>query len=129
MLPIYAAGCQQAWQLQKLDEAGYLKFPVFIDTVDAILPFWWLRVAGGALYVSGVAMLALNENRQVRMTDCSITIDNPSRRDEIHAINIVTDPESTVLGASAAPRTTGGVADAMPLVSIELYNVIIRGQN
>jgi cytochrome c oxidase cbb3-type subunit I/II len=60
VLPIYAAGCQQAWQLQKLNETGYLEFPVFMDTVEALRPFWWLRVVGGVLYVSGVVTLAVN---------------------------------------------------------------------
>ncbi len=94
-----------------------------VELVD--LHLYWTVPASET---DGGAMLALNENRQVRMTDCSVTIDNPSRRDEIHAFNIVTDPESSMRGASTTLRTSNGVADAMPLVSIELYNVIIRGQ-
>ncbi len=76
----------------------------------------------------GGAMLAMNENRRVRLTDSSITIDNPSRRDDIQAFDVVTDPESTPPNSRSSTRASGSRVGSMPLVSIELYNVIIRGQ-
>ncbi|TWU15212.1 serine/threonine-protein kinase [Allorhodopirellula heiligendammensis] len=76
----------------------------------------------------GGAMLALNDNRRVRLTDSSITVDNPSRRDDIHAFNVVTDPESTSAKEIDGGRAGNTLAESMPLVSLELYNVIIRGQ-
>ncbi|EMI53161.1 serine/threonine-protein kinase [Rhodopirellula sallentina] len=67
-----------------------------IDLVD--LHLYWTVPASET---DGGSMLAMNDNRQVRLTDCSITIDNPSRRDEIHAFNIVTDPDAIESGAGA----------------------------
>lgn len=94
-----------------------------IDLVD--LHLYWTVPASET---DGGAMLAMNDNRQVRLTDCSITIDNPSRRDEIHAFNIVTDEDSLEMRGVRPARTSTGLADPLPLISIELYNVIVRGQ-
>lgn len=84
----------------------------------------------------GGALLSMSDNRRVRLTDCSITIDNPSRRDEIFAFNITTNASSS--SRSGRPETYEDerstteepeeLIDTMPLVSIELYNVIVRGQ-
>ena len=39
---------------------GYLQYPEFIDTVNAIVPMWVTRVVGGLLYVAGIALMAYN---------------------------------------------------------------------
>ncbi|MCM2371712.1 serine/threonine-protein kinase [Aporhodopirellula aestuarii] len=94
-----------------------------IDLVDVHL-YWTVP----ASETDGGSMLAMNDNRQVRLTDCSITIDNPSRRDEIHAFNIVTDTDSSEVRGTRPTRTSTSPANPLPLISIELYNVIVRGQ-
>ncbi|SMP48884.1 serine/threonine protein kinase [Neorhodopirellula lusitana] len=86
----------------------------------------------------GGSMIALSANRQVLLTDCSITIDNPSRRDEIFAFNVKTEPSRSVRSIGAFGDTGGfgesamaalnSESDPLPLVSIELYNVVVRGQ-
>lgn len=90
-----------------------------IEFVD--LHFSW---AVPATETDGGALLSMAENRQVRLTDCTITIDNPSRREDIHAIDVTVggapSPESVEPSAVSVPT--------LPLVSIELYNVIVRGQ-
>ena len=79
--------------------------------------FVW-KVSGGEF--DGGAMMTVSDNRLLRMTDCSITIDNPSRLDSIYAFEVATD--STAMGSIGADRS------ALPLVAIELNNVIVRGQ-
>ena len=95
--------------------------------------------------LDGGAMFTLHDNRSVELTDCTITIDNPSLRDEVFAFDIVTDPAKqarrsptlmNVRGAIdsvTATRRRGvdvpaGVPDVFPLVDMKLYNVIVRGQ-
>jgi cytochrome c oxidase cbb3-type subunit I/II len=60
IIPIYAAGLMQGLMWRAMDDTGNLQYPDFIETVQSIVPLWWLRVLGGALYVSGVVMLAIN---------------------------------------------------------------------
>jgi len=86
------------------------------------LHFVW---AVPATETDGGALLSMAENRQVRLTDCTITIENPSRREEIHAFDIATD-ESTASADTVDSSTV--TVPTLPLVSIELYNVIVRGQ-
>jgi serine/threonine-protein kinase len=100
-----------------------------IELVD--LHFYWTVPA---TETDGGALLSMSDNRQVRLTDCSITIDNPSRRDEIFAFNITTsspkrsNQPSTFNDNRTGSEDAGDANDPLPLISIELYNVIVRGQ-
>lgn len=88
------------------------------------LHFFWTVPA---TETDGGALFAINDNRRVRLRDCTVTIDNASRRDDVQAFSIVTDPERLPYDRIES----GGVSDtsgALPLVSIELSNVIVRGQ-
>jgi cytochrome c oxidase cbb3-type subunit I/II len=60
IIPIYVAGLTQGLMWRAFDEGGNLAYPDFVETVNAILPMWWARVAGGTLYVGGVVLLGVN---------------------------------------------------------------------
>jgi len=59
IVPIYAAGLTQGLMWRSIDEKGNLNFD-FIDTVQAIVPHWTVRVLGGALFLGGMLLLAFN---------------------------------------------------------------------
>jgi cytochrome c oxidase cbb3-type subunit I/II len=46
IVPIYAAGMTQGLMWRAMDETGRLVYPDFVETVQAIVPLWWLRVGG-----------------------------------------------------------------------------------
>ncbi|WP_246151468.1 cytochrome-c oxidase, cbb3-type subunit I [Rubripirellula reticaptiva] len=60
IIPIYAAGLMQGLMWRAMDETGHLAYPDFIETIQSVVPLWWLRIVGGLLYFSGVVMLCLN---------------------------------------------------------------------
>ncbi|QDV12498.1 hypothetical protein CA51_23810 [Rosistilla oblonga] len=60
IVPIYAAGLMQGLMWRAMDDTGHLVYPDFVETIQSIVPLWWLRVAGGTIYFSGVVMLAIN---------------------------------------------------------------------
>ncbi len=60
IIPIYAAGLMQGLMWRAMDDTGHLTYPDFIETIQSIVPLWWLRVVGGLLYVGGVVMLCIN---------------------------------------------------------------------
>ncbi len=60
IIPIYAAGLMQGLMWRAIDDTGHLMYPDFVETTQSIVRFWWLRVLGGLLYVSGVAMMCYN---------------------------------------------------------------------
>ncbi|MBX7169171.1 MAG: cytochrome-c oxidase, cbb3-type subunit I [Pirellulales bacterium] len=60
IVPIYVAGLTQGLMWRAIDEQGRLIYPDFVETVQKLLPLWQLRVVGGALYVAGLVMMAVN---------------------------------------------------------------------
>lgn len=60
IVPVYMAGLAQGLMWRALDETGRLVYPDFVESVEAVVPLWWVRVGGGALYIAGIGMLAFN---------------------------------------------------------------------
>jgi len=60
IVAIYAAGVTQGLMWRAFDETGRLTYPDFIETVVRILPMYWVRVAGGGMYVVGVLLCGFN---------------------------------------------------------------------
>ncbi len=60
IVPIYVAGLTQGLMWRAMDDTGQLVYPDFVETISSIIPMWWLRVIGGALFVSGVVLMAVN---------------------------------------------------------------------
>ncbi|HVW27396.1 MAG TPA: cytochrome-c oxidase, cbb3-type subunit I [Polyangiaceae bacterium] len=60
IVALYAAGVTQGLMWRAFDETGRLAYPDFIETVTRILPMYWVRALGGAMFVSGVVMCLVN---------------------------------------------------------------------
>ena len=67
IVPIYVAGLTQGLMWRAFDDAGNLAYPDFVETVKAIIPMWWVRVAGGAVYIAGALLFAFNSFQTWRM--------------------------------------------------------------
>lgn len=111
---------------------------------------WNVRSAS----IDGGALLSVSDNRLVRLTDCTITIENLTQRDEVFAFEITSspggrpdiglmmqDPLSLRLGGDvdAPVRETETVplvgrtpipprTPVPPLVAIEMNHVAVRGE-
>jgi cbb3-type cytochrome oxidase subunit 1 len=57
---MWAAGLMEGLMWRAVDGAGQLKYPNFTEIVNQLMPFYWMRVAGGALYLTGAVMMAWN---------------------------------------------------------------------
>jgi cytochrome c oxidase cbb3-type subunit I/II len=60
IVPIYAAGAMQGWMWYQLDDIGRLAYPDFLETIQSSVPFWWVRLVGGIVFLSGLLLLGLN---------------------------------------------------------------------
>lgn len=60
ILPIYTAGITQGLMWRAFDETGRLAYPDFVETVVVLLPMYWIRVLGGAVYVAGTVLFIFN---------------------------------------------------------------------
>ena len=63
---MWAAGLMEGLMWRGVDTAGQLKYPNFVEIVNQLDPFYWLRFAGGALYFTGAILLAWNMVLTVR---------------------------------------------------------------
>ncbi len=57
---IYTAGLTQGLMWRAIDEKGNLAYPDFVETVMRLMPFWWIRVLGGTMYLLGVVLAGVN---------------------------------------------------------------------
>ncbi|MCC6675838.1 MAG: cytochrome-c oxidase, cbb3-type subunit I [Phycisphaerales bacterium] len=60
ILAIYTAGITQGLMWRAFDETGRLQYPDFVETVAALMPFYWIRVVGGLLFLAGALMGVVN---------------------------------------------------------------------
>jgi cytochrome c oxidase cbb3-type subunit I/II len=64
---MWASGIGQGLMLNATAEGGtILKYPNFLETLNAIRPLMLLRVVGGALYLTGFVIMAYNIWRSIR---------------------------------------------------------------
>ena len=59
IVPIYVAGITQGLMWFAFDDAGALKYD-FVSTTQRLMPFYWARILGGALYLSGAILMLIN---------------------------------------------------------------------
>ncbi|HRP62016.1 MAG TPA: cytochrome-c oxidase, cbb3-type subunit I [Phycisphaerales bacterium] len=60
IIPIYWAGITQGLMWLGFDSKGMLAYPDFVETVTKLMPFYWVRVLGGSLYLAGACLCAAN---------------------------------------------------------------------
>ncbi len=56
VLSMYTAGITQGLMWRAFDTSGQLAFPDFVETVQRLMPFYWIRAVGGVLYLVGVVL-------------------------------------------------------------------------
>ena len=56
VLPLYVAGILQGLMWGTINSTGQLEYPDFVETTKAIIPMYYMRAAGGGLYIVGAAV-------------------------------------------------------------------------
>lgn len=65
-LPMYVAGFTQASMWKQFNPDGTLTYGNFLETVQQIIPMYWMRAIGGTMYIIGMFILVYNIIRTVR---------------------------------------------------------------
>ena len=60
VVAIYGAGLTQGLMWRAFDDQGGLVYKDFLTTVTTLLPMYWVRVAGGTLYIGGALLCCWN---------------------------------------------------------------------
>lgn len=59
-VPLYWAGITQGLMWKEFTADGFLKYPLFLETVLQLVPMYLMRAIGGTMYFSGVFLLIYN---------------------------------------------------------------------
>lgn len=57
---MWGAGLAEGLMMRALDANGQLSKPIFMDIVNYMPPFYWLRLLGGLMYLTGAILMAYN---------------------------------------------------------------------
>ena len=59
-ISMWAAGLTQGLMWRAIGSDGFLVYPDFVETVMRIVPLYWVRALGGALFIAGAAVMVHN---------------------------------------------------------------------
>ena len=65
-IPLYIAGFTQGLMWKQFNPDGTLIWKNWLDTVEAIIPYYYMRFFGGVLYIFGAILMVLNVVATVR---------------------------------------------------------------
>jgi cytochrome c oxidase cbb3-type subunit I/II len=65
-LPMYVAGFTQALMWKEFNPDGTLVYGNFLETVNEIIPMYWMRAIGGSLYIVGSLVMLYNVSKTIR---------------------------------------------------------------
>ena len=78
---MWAAGITQALMWFAENEDGLLRYPIFMETVTALKPLYWMRLLGGLIYIGGLFLCVYNIYMTARKGTAQ---DNTTVEVEIH---------------------------------------------
>ncbi len=65
MTSMWTAGITQGLMWRAFNEDGMLRYPEFIETVTQLISFYWIRLLGGLMYISGLFLMLYNLKQTV----------------------------------------------------------------
>lgn len=65
-ISMVVAGITQGLMWRAIDENGQLVYPNFVETVDKIVPMYWIRLIGGILVFSSFLMMVYNFYKTIK---------------------------------------------------------------
>ncbi|MBP2831486.1 cytochrome-c oxidase, cbb3-type subunit I [Aquimarina sp. U1-2] len=65
-LPMYVAGFVQASMWKQFNPDGSLVYGNFLETVNEIIPMYWMRAIGGSIYIIGIFVMLYNVIKTVK---------------------------------------------------------------
>jgi cytochrome c oxidase cbb3-type subunit I/II len=66
------AGVTQGLMLQAVNSEGRLVYPDFVETVMRIVPLYWVRAAGGALFLAGFLVMLYNVFKTIQKAPAAV---------------------------------------------------------
>lgn len=60
IIAMWTAGITQGLMWRAFTPEGTLQYPDFVQTVTKLIPFYWIRMGGGLLYIGGLLVMVYN---------------------------------------------------------------------
>src|SRR5690606_24756293 len=79
---MWYAGIKQGLMWQEIGADGRLVYPEFIDTLTAIVPFYWVRAIGGTLFLLSFLIMCFNFYKTISSAQASQPEAVPTGADE-----------------------------------------------
>ena len=113
IVSMWIAGITEGLMWKEFTSEGLLAYPNFLEIVTKIIPLYWLRSLGGALYVGGLLIMVYNVARTLMAA--------PAFRDEEAEV-----PDAPAIGKAApAARYWHAVLEGKPLALCVLTTLVI----
>ena len=128
-VPMYWAGFTQGLMWKEFTQEGLLKYPNFLTTTLQIIPMHVLRAIGGALYLTGVIVMAFNLGKT--MLRAKLVANEPAEAMSLAKEVVDTDPADKkwhrvlerkpmkFMVLSLIVILIGGMIEMMPTFTIE----------
>ncbi len=79
IIAMWTAGITQGLMWRAIDDQGQLQYPAFLDTVTQLIPFYWIRLLGGTMYLGGLLLMAWNLFQTTKDAPASSTVPSAAR--------------------------------------------------
>ncbi len=131
---MWTTGITQGLMWREFNPDGTLAYPDFVETVTKLIPFYWIRVLGGAMYLSGLLLMVYNvyrtikESRAAKVSLSDVEVSAPPlAREEAHAPESGRGWHYVNLEGKAfmfsmftlVAVLVGGLAEIIPMVAIK----------
>lgn len=114
-ISMWAAGITQGLMWRAITSDGRLVYPDFIETVVSIVPLYWVRALGGALFIGGFFVMVYNIYKTIQSAP----------RD--HKANEVSAPKQSVIFAKNAGEGHHKLEGMGTIFSILTFGAIAVG--
>ncbi len=83
MLSMWTSGITQGLMWRGVDASGKLLYPDFVETVMRIVPLYWVRAAGGLMFLTGFLLMVFNLWRTIAAAPAAEAGDTPPEGNRI----------------------------------------------
>jgi cytochrome c oxidase cbb3-type subunit I/II len=97
MTSMWTGGITQGLMWRAFTPEGLLKYPEFIETVTQLIPFYWIRLFGGTLYVMGLFLMVYNVAKTIQASKAAG-----------HSLSDVAVEVPRAIQQTKSPNATGG---------------------
>jgi len=128
VVSMWVAGITQGLMWRAEQPGGGLEYPNFIETLVALKPMYWTRLAGGSLYVIGLCMMTWNlvmTARRGTVTETTVEVPAEEPAKEGSWKDVVFGKPALVSVAVVTLMLVAGFLDAIPATVVIVLAVAV----